>query len=161
MILCLDPGATSGVALFFADGGLRAATKCKPAEVLPWTLGKVGGMSEKISTLVHEKPQIYTRGKSKGNPNKLLGLYAQALEIYAQIPHVRRTEYTPAEWKGQVDKPVHHGRVLATLTPAERASLPTCKVSKTNPHGYDNNMLDAIGLGLFYTGRTGRGCTRK
>ena len=49
---------------------------------------------------------------------------------------------------------MHHARILARLTDAERANLPRCRVSKGNPHGYDNNMLDAIGLGLFYLGRT-------
>lgn len=166
MILTLDPGATSGVALFYETGSLKAATKCKPAEALVWASGKVGGMLEKITMLVHERPQIYERkgkpGEKRANPNAMMTLHAQALDLRAELHQgTRRTEYLPAAWKAQVPKPIHHGRILSVLTIAERASLPTCKVSKTNPHGYDNNMLDAIGLGLFYLGRMDRGATRK
>lgn len=168
MIVALDPGATSGVAVFTRTGLLTDARAMPAGRVWEWL------SYANVTHFVHERPQIYngrnadgTR-KSAGDPNKLLPLYGQALELFGRlaryqeaeadrdddVPTPIRIEYTPATWKGQVPKEVHHARILARLTSAELADLPPCRVSKGNPHGYDNNMLDAIGLGLFYLGRT-------
>lgn len=81
------------------------------------------------------------------------------------------TEYTPVQWKGTTSKPVHHGRIWALMHDDERALFPadvpaviqaakesfarTGKVVKYS-HSWHNH-LDAIGLGLFFLGRSARG----
>jgi hypothetical protein len=153
LILTLDPGAASGVALWDHTGRLLAAAVLKPEQVLPWVVDFAP-----VTVLVHERPQIYQRGKSKGDPNKLLDLYGQACTLAGEM-HVRRVELLPAEWKGQLPKDVHHARILAGITPEERERIPHCRISAKNPHGIDHNILDAIGLGLFHFSRQGRGGT--
>jgi len=53
----------------------------------------------------------------------------------------------PATWKGQLKKHVCHARIDLALTPGERKIIP--KLAKT----YLHNMLDAVGIGLWYLGR--------
>jgi hypothetical protein len=49
----------------------------------------------------------------------------------------------PSEWKGQVPKDVMNERVLKRLSVKEHEAL----VSS------DHNTLDAVGIGLFHSGR--------
>lgn len=56
--------------------------------------------------------------------------------------------YTPSAWKGSVPKPVHNKRVLGKLTAAEELAIDFCA-----PH-LQNNVTDAIGLGLFWLKKT-------
>ncbi len=59
---------------------------------------------------------------------------------------------TPAQWKGAVPKEVHQPRILAALTAAEQGVLDAAKVAPT----LKNNVVDAIGLGLWAVGRLGQ-----
>lgn len=56
-------------------------------------------------------------------------------------------KYTPRAWKGNVPKDTHHDRVRAAL------SVPELKRLLDDGH----DALDAVGIGLFATARTGRG----
>lgn len=58
--------------------------------------------------------------------------------------------YLPGEWKGNVPKTPHHKRIERALTPDERALMPPKS---------DHDAWDAVGIGLFATGRTKRGGT--
>jgi hypothetical protein len=53
----------------------------------------------------------------------------------------------PSKWKGQVPKAAHHPRITRELRPGE-------------PTSEQKDVLDAIGIGLWATGRTGRGGVR-
>lgn len=57
--------------------------------------------------------------------------------------------YTPHAWKGSVPKDVHRGRLLGALGPSERGGM----------EGWDHNAWDAVGIGLYFFGRTDRGGT--
>ena len=106
---------------------------------------------------------IYPRGQTK-NPNDVVELALNAGEwggLYRQWADV---EYVfPFQWKGSVPKSIHHTRVLAKLSEAERAvadqaiSRGRSGVSKSLatpvPASKRHNVLDAIGLGLFRVGR--------
>ncbi len=93
-------------------------------------------------------------------------------------------EYLPAEWKGQIQKPVHHERIWAALSSAERAIVadtfqdPEIQIlaarrkgalsrwaRSSNAHYPANSrlpdVLDAVGLGLFHLGRITKDGNRK
>ena len=78
--------------------------------------------------------------------------------------------YEPAKWKGQVNKPLHHSRIWAALTPEEQQTFASCvgytsaeiekkfdvvldKYARTGEiKGYSweaHNLFDAVGIGLF------------
>jgi hypothetical protein len=54
----------------------------------------------------------------------------------------------PSAWKAQIPKSVHKSRILGNLDPGEFRAI----VSPA-----DHNTLDAIGIGLWALGRSGRG----
>lgn len=68
--------------------------------------------------------------------------------FYASQGCVVGTEW-PTTWKHSVPKKIHNRRVLAALAPAEVAILP----KRPRAKDHDNNMLDAVGLGLWKLGR--------
>jgi len=65
---------------------------------------------------------------------------------------------TPQEWKGQVPKDVMGRRVLAILSPGELAIMRAGLMD--HAPGLHHNTLDAIGIGLWATGRMERGGVR-
>lgn len=149
IVLAFDPGDSTGWARF-ANGTLTHCSVSRFDDNF-WPMS-----SSVIATQVAIEVPRYYPGKNKVDPNDLLSLALKAGEI---MGHYRgRCEriccFYPQEWKGSVAKEIHHQRVLDLLTLTELALLPTVKKSKKNPHGYDNNMLDAVGLGLWFTKRT-------
>ncbi len=109
-------------------------------------------MIEGVSWIV-EWPQIYQRerGKTKGNPNDLLGCAAIAGAIGARGDDVRFV--LPAEWKGQTPKPKkksddyiieQRARMRLKNEPTEYNVIP----SDLSWDGWD-----AVALGLWALGR--------
>ncbi len=102
-----------------------------------------------IVILAVEWPQVYTRSKSKGDPNDLLPLAGVAMCLAGHLD-VEVRSYRPAEWIGQCPKketgdPLVSPRgqlVWRHLSTKERA---TVLVS--------HDSIDAIGIGLFALGR--------
>jgi hypothetical protein len=161
-LLCFDPGEKTGWARFeyklitknFPHWGLEywELTACG---VLPFPIRRSSWPDAAASVLV-EVPRYYHQ-KSKVDPNDLIVLALKVGEIlgYYRDWGVPVSTVEPRTWKGTIDKERHHRRVLAALTTDEVKLLPKTKVSKTNPHGYDNNCLDAVGMGLWKTDRKG------
>ena len=149
-VTAIDPGATSGFAQF-TEGKLFAADTFSGEEFPEvWHRGYA-------QTLVLEVPRIYP-GNSKGDPNDIVKLAMRVGEIrghYVRTASVHIVEVFPRTWKGNVPKETHHARVLAALSSQERSVLAphARRVTKTNPHGLDHNMLDAVGLGLWFLKR--------
>ncbi len=93
------------------------------------------------------------------------------------------THLEPAVWKGQLFKVLHHQRIWNALSPAEREIFARCvgytvaeieekfrsvlhrKVQTGRVTGYEwaaHNLLDAVGIGLFFYKRIARqGVARK
>lgn len=94
-----------------------------------------------VDTYVLEVPQVYR--VSKGDPNDLIEIAGVGAAIGASFPLKRAIGYRPREWKGTIKKEIHHPRVLAQLTEAERACI--AEKRKTVLH----NVVDAVALGLF------------
>lgn len=97
---------------------------------------------------VVEWPQKYEHLRARHE--NLEELHAVGYALKRRVPVV--AEYRPAEWKGNVPKAAHHKRLQRELAPMD-ATLP--------PPGDDtHDMWDAVGIGLYATGRTRRGGTR-
>lgn len=100
--------------------------------------------------LVVEYPQIYTRDKSKGDPNNLVPLAVIGGCLSAMLPNARVISPQPREWTGNIPKTEEGNpwdsprgrRIHSRLTAAEIATV-------TASH----DAVDAIGIGLFALGR--------
>jgi len=163
-LLGLDPSlSSSGVALFY-NGVLLAAARitCRTA-ITDHNIGvRCLAMADRIrdwcpgaDRIVWEWPQIYGVGKSKSDPNKLLGLVAIGTAVaarfqaarYAQGREMSITTPTPREWTGGLPKSTKPGealtsqrgrRVLSKLSEEERLLVPD-----------QHDVVDAVGLGLW------------
>lgn len=149
-VTAIDPGRLSGWAQFTAGSLSAAGVFVEDKYPAVWHRGF-------DQTLVLEIPRIYPH-RSKGDPNDIVELALTVGEIrgYYRPLVTRLIETYPASWKGQLPKEIHHARVLKMLSDDERMLLDVekRKVSKTNPHGYDHNMLDAVALGLWFLSRS-------
>lgn len=182
MLIALDPSLNSPGAAWFGEDGLVAAARFNTIEYkdLPdgerwlhvarvlagWSFPRLLAAPCRLLTIVFERPQVYTRDKSKGDPNHLVGIAGVAsclvgiLSVHGPVtvssPH-------PGEWIGQLPKtchackknlkkcPVCRGsawntprgkRIRSRLSPAELALVPD-----------QNDAIDAVGLGLWASGR--------
>lgn len=100
-----------------------------------------------LHSLVVEVPQVYWRSGRGGNAADLIELAGVVGATTATIPVLNRAHYLPRAWKGQVPKEIHNRRVLKKLSDDE---LPAMEKTSTS---LQHNVVDSIGLGLFYLGR--------
>lgn len=132
-LLAIDPGAHTGWALFVDGAGGARLRAC----------GLGSPLAEHVLQVVIEFPWVYPAHPVP--PNDLVtlaflaGRYAGALtgEVYTVFPH---------QWKGNLPKDVCAARVRARLSPEERAIVDACDVPEKQRH----NVMDAIGIGLFF-----------
>ena len=146
MIISIDPGKRS---LAWASwvGGELTSCRIERHKSDPWEawIGQLV-MSVKAwlpcdpAKVVVELPRIYPHDRTK-NPNDLIDLAAVAGACSALGP----LEFVhPATWKGQVPKEICHARMKDKLSGKERVLLVN-----------DHNVLDAVGIGLWYLERHG------
>lgn len=137
------------------------------AERLAATGNASGSMSSRLSKIVCEKMQVYTGLQAKGNQEALIEL-SHISSICAGVlvgcgaadSEANTIEYVlPAEWKGQVPKPIMLERIRSELRKraweldlAERLLGQDVGKAKKMVH----NGYDAIGIGLTHVRRLGR-----
>lgn len=112
--------------------------------------------AEAFARVVVERMTHYSTGQARdAKANDLLDLQligayvaGKSIEPDGRILFVR-----PAEWKGQVPKDVMGRRIFAKLsdTEKERYGNETHRIRPSLRH----NVLDAIGIGLWFFGRLG------
>lgn len=178
-MLCVDPGKSSAGVALFRDEKLQSATCLRLgkdastditaravalAEVIyAWsrrimvdTWGGGSYLTPDMSELIVECPQVYTRGKSKGDPEDLLPLVALCGALGARFQHAHHDPivlqtYRPRDWKGTVDGDIMCARIEARLR--ETGELDAVRErTKTFRH----NAIDACGIGLYRLGRLNR-----
>lgn len=180
-LLAIDPGVAQLATACF-KGGALAWVGFMPREAF------LAGTWHDVFELVIERPRItdQTRGK---DPNDQLDLNGAAYFAEGAIrarggPPAKYV--APSEWKGQLDKPIHHGRVWSMLSPPEIRAFcrdtgltddeVAAKIARAcdliakgirnkdgSPKEYawkTHNLLDAVGLGLWHLGRVGVGGRR-
>lgn len=153
MLVAIDPGLVcTGVAVF-RDGSLYEAHAVRGLgpeyllenrldDMITRVLYRVDESEE--ADLVCEWPQIY-KG-SREDPNGLLPLAAIVGGVLA-FAWASTALYKPREWKGSVPKKIHQPRILDALKDHERGIL------EEIPKTYRHNAVDAVGLGLWASGR--------
>lgn len=169
-MIYLDPGKAKDCAL-----------ACFEANELIW-LGWCDGVALRtesglltrcnLAGILWEKPEIYTKRKSKGNPNQLIDLAIAGatavtyLRMGWGIDPAKVRSITPHNWKGSIAKPPHHLRLWGVLSPAERALFPAnteayilagaqAYAAGVNPNYAAQcvDLLDAAALGCYDLGR--------
>lgn len=120
-----------------------------------------------INTVVFERPQFYRATKSKGDPNKLVGVLGVGAVLAGRMSarHTSRfATYLPAEWIGQLSKvcPTCGGKAKknctdckgsAWETPRGRRIASRLSIEERAVCPDQNDAIDAAGLGLFHLGR--------
>ncbi len=124
--------------------------------------------------VVIEKPQQDGRS-TRVPPRVLIDLAWNGALLAGALRPRSLVCYTPNDWKGQVSKPVHHLRLWRVLSTIERKCFPadteerirkgaeaTARAAgKLKNYSFEaHNLLDAVGLGLFYLKRIGKGGAR-
>jgi len=136
-VVSIDPGNDWGAALF-VGGTLRAAH----LRSFPMTAPDV---------VVIERPEIYPRMKVP--PGDIVALALNAGWLDGQIAALETVWVTPKHWKGQVPKHIMYKRIMAALSDAELTAL-TSWLARL-PKGSAHNVVDAVGIGLWYHQRIG------
>jgi hypothetical protein len=101
-----------------------------------------------IALLLFEWPQMYSVDKQKGDQNDLppmAGIDTGIACLYSGVP---TKDYSPREWKGQIDKEVMNDRVWRRLSPEEQRCI-----ERLPRGGLSHDALDACGVGLHHLGR--------
>lgn len=156
-LVAVDLGKTKlGVAIFYVppDGGqprlIHSTTVIaddpEPGAVASSVRAHVSGVvgNERPVVWVCEWPQKYPDAPK---------YHANLDELYAVGDALGVTwakKYAPRTWKGNVPKDVHHRRLRSRLTSTESTRMPAMS---------EHDAWDATGIGLYATGRTGRGGT--
>lgn len=139
-LTCVDSGENSGYANF-QDGVLRRAFLT--------TIDEAPVASRDTALAIVEIPD-----RIRVNPKSIIKLALNAGRWLQHLSLSRSVEAVEASaWKASTDPDVLARRILAILTPEERAVIPKTRSAL----GYDHNVIDAIGLGLWRLGRMGRG----
>lgn len=113
-------------------------------------------MSLMAHVLVIEKPEIYQQRFLKGDPRDLANLAAVVGGIVAAFPSGDARMVYPKAWKGQIPKEVSERRTLSKLSEIEKQVLKKPQVfgaPTTAPSSLLHNMMDAVGLGLYFLQR--------
>lgn len=167
MLVALDPGIRGcGVAYYAGTCLARAGYVRNPtkkgddttavasvvAALTEWVKGCGGCYLSETRILAVERPQIYTWGKGKGDPNQLIPLAEIGAGLACALPWTEYRTYRPRQWKGTIDGDVMVARISARgpgslLTPEEhaRVDLPCASLA--------HNVWDAVGIGLHHYGR--------
>jgi hypothetical protein len=158
VVVTVDPALRcAGVALWVLDRDARAAAD-RVTFRGAWDVRNDGNASAMVSGIyvrllddpafvaarscfvIVEKMQHY-RGKAARDAS-LEAVEAVTASLRSRFP-LLADPWTAGQWKGQIPKDVHHGRVAAHL--------------RTPCDGLGPDAMDAVGLGLYAFGVVGRG----
>lgn len=147
VIAAIDPG-TRSMSIAFLDGhGFLLGVQCFKAKSLEDMIKRLWCAAHVYTPdqVIAELPQHYGH-ESKTNPQGLIALstvLGAALGLYCADD---LTLVHPRDWKGSVDKKIHHERLLASLTPAELAIIGRDIKSKAKVR----EELDSVALAKWF-----------
>lgn len=142
-LVAVDSGASSGFACFL--GG----------ELIVAALVSIDTIHDGLFCSADEC-LVEIPDRVKVNPKSIIKLAINAGRWIERFGLRTRAEIRAVEasaWKASTDPDILARRIIACLTPEEMARVPRTRAAI----GYDHNVLDAIGLGLWRLGRMGRG----
>ena len=99
---------------------------------------------------VVEWPKLYSHKRKEHQDIQTLLDVGHQIEALLGRP---ARKYAPSTWKGNVPKPPHHKRL--------RRELANEAYQDGRLRDNNHDTWDAVGIGLFHLGRTGRGGVRK
>jgi len=149
-ILAIDPGKDSGWALF--EDGLLVG--CGLLQVTSTDATQYKALADRLLVLdvcIVERPAIYPGRKQKASTTNIITLALTAGGAMAHCGRrARKKIYVePRKWKGQRPKDVDNRRTISLLSAAEKKIVGQSGVGETKL----NNVLDAVGIGLWYLER--------
>lgn len=137
-VLSIDPGVHKSACAIFIDGLLTFADDLKNDQAFQLI------KNTKNVVVVVETPVLYpTKRKQHKDVARLLDIAKQMIKTSKTGVGV-----TPSAWKGQVPKKIHNKRVLSMLSDEEKRRVVSLK---------NHNTVDAVGIGLWFLQRCGRG----
>lgn len=150
-ILAFDPGALTGWALFELRTGAKPRDAILVACGLKSPQAPMPAPQQAIEKVYSERPKYYPHSKVPARDLITLAIRAGECMGPYLLAGADVHYYEPWEWKGSIDKKIHHPRLWGALSPNEQElvgmSLKGIAPSKRN------NVMDGIGIGLFALGR--------
>jgi hypothetical protein len=153
-LLAFDPGTTKGNAWARFHNGvlIRVGREEFPPLVIEepsWSI---------VELVVIEKPAWHKKaGKSPAIVDDLIDLAIEVGKLQERYENddIGVELVRASRWKGQVPKEIMSQRIYEALTRREVERLPLKARSKTSTsaRSHDDNILDAVGLGLWKLGR--------
>jgi hypothetical protein len=144
-LLAIDPGKATGWAYFRNHILVMSG-------VIPFDISMtVPFATWSVDEVIIEKPVIYDPKRWEGDPNDLISVAIVAGYI-GGIVNCRNVKWiTPQRWKGNRPKNVDHRHTMSLLSTEEKEVIKEDwkGVLKSQKH----NMIDAIGIGLWYLRR--------
>jgi len=157
--VAIDPGLRgSGVAIFI-NGQLQSAYYVEVDEMRErgpnvWrqsgaaVVASLTAANTNVTTLVLECPQVYPEHRSRSDD--LIQLAGVVGSIATAVPARRVVGLYPREWTKRVPKEERHARLKKQLQPGE-----ALRIQEASWKSLTHNVLDAVGLGLYYVVENG------
>lgn len=142
---CNGPLGTSEPVLYGA--GLSTPSDASRTSLEVLTL--IESLGASLAPVVIETPVKYaTRRSTHKDVERMLVVVRELKSAY---PPASWREVSPFAWKGNTPKGIQAARILSALSKEEHDAVTWPKKSLRH------NVIDAIGIGLWHTGRLGRG----
>jgi len=149
-LISIDPGRKTGLAVF-QNGTLENCMLYDASDYRTFALALLDTMEQyEPDSMIVEIPRVYQQRFWKGDPNKLIILTkiaGIAIGLFSTVCPVN--EVFPQKWKGQRTKAADNRYTENCLECEELVILDKKKL----PKSYKHNVLDAIGIGLWFLGR--------
>jgi hypothetical protein len=155
ILITIDPGNTTGVAIFIKKQLSGAAylegNAFAQAQELMKICNVFSGNKVEFEKAVIEIPRVYSQKQWKGDPNDLIkvamlaGFFGEVLSFYYAKPHDQIEFIHPSTWKGQRPKDLDNQLTMGLLQGSELAVMHKVKLPKSRMH----NVIDAVGIGLY------------
>jgi hypothetical protein len=151
-LIAIDPGAHTGWAVYY-DKTLVDCGLCELAKgERPPRWGLPGYCAYDLCYWEH--PTVYP-GCPAGKARDILTLLDRARDIADYVQAVRKVSCLPRDWKGTIPKNTQNRRDVNRLSQAESTVLFAARSGNGRPvaQSLRNNVIDAVGLGLWAVGR--------
>ena len=146
-LLAVDPSSRATGWATYAGQELTACGLIRGHDTLDMIEAIRGDLPRGLPAII-ELPKVYQQSRQKGDPNDLINVAAVAGACaLVCTPPIRFV--LPREWKGTTPKRIDNERTARKLTPAELQAVIDCEC----PPSLLDNVMDAVGLGLFQVGR--------
>lgn len=151
-LLSIDPGTKAVGWALFENSVLSSAGLSLSRALTLGELCSVHSASIPQADVVVCEQMEYHPGRGNSFPASLLLVQWVGAFLCANRARDTSLPLLAREWKGNIPKEIHHGRIVQALSEQESnvlcGSLLTCRKSN------HKELLDAVGIGLYHLNRT-------